>query len=472
MQYHEMRTLLHRVFTGWLNKRREGIRATGRLRQDDITALTNTLDLAGLAVVEGEFPSPVLSEEQLSAFIKRNGLAVAPGTDAFHTLGIEYQRGLRDYAASVLEFDASLEKFNLLEEPPKAPTQAPASQLPLAELVGMYTLERSKADALAKRSSMEQDDHYELLFEILGTRDLPSSAFTAEHAQTVKATLLVYPKNRRKNRATRDLPTLQEVLAVAGTDKIAPATINKYLQTYISLFEWAKRNRYVSENFFAGMTINRKRGKARSTRQAFTPEQIDVIVDEAVNRSRGLVKFDWQKWGTLIAVYTGARLSEIAQLQLDDIRTVDSVLCFDLNDLGDEPDEIEGGKSIKTEAGKRLVPVHRRLLDEGLYGYVESLRNSGEKRLFPEFTYEPKDGWGRKLGRWSNNTFLVKLGYKSKDRVFHSYRHTVVTRLTHASVDQSIVKAIIGHAQEGVLQQHYFQAGYKITQLAHAISLL
>jgi len=55
--------------------------------------------------------------------------------------------------------------------------------------------------------------------------------------------------------------------------------------------------------------------------------------------------------------------------------------------------------------------------------------------------------------------------------VFHSLRHTLITRLSQADVPEPVVKAIVGHAQEGVTQQHYFREGYKLTQLSDAIEV-
>jgi len=56
--------------------------------------------------------------------------------------------------------------------------------------------------------------------------------------------------------------------------------------------------------------------------------------------------------------------------------------------------------------------------------------------------------------------------------VFHSYRHTVVTRLMQVDVPEPIVKALVGHTREGVTQQHYFQQGYTLKQLSDALEKL
>ena len=62
------------------------------------------------------------------------------------------------------------------------------------------------------------------------------------------------------------------------------------------------------------------------------------------------------------------------------------------------------------------------------------MRGSGALKLFPDFTHDPKNGWGRALGRWFSERSLPKLGLKSKELVFHSLRHTVVTHLSQAGM--------------------------------------
>jgi integrase len=95
-----------------------------------------------------------------------------------------------------------------------------------------------------------------------------------------------------------------------------------------------------------------------------------------------------------------------------------------------------------------------------------------QTKLFPTFSYSPNNGWGRNLGRWFNEKLLPSLQIKSDALVFHSLRHTVVTCLSRAGVDQTFVKAIVGHQQAGVTQQVYFKQGYTVRQLSEALGKL
>ena len=103
------------------------------------------------------------------------------------------------------------------------------------------------------------------------------------------------------------------------------------------------------------------------------------------------------------------------------------------------------------------LELHKKVFLE----FVESRQNS--KRLFPDY------GYGRTLGRWFNESFLVKLGLKTPSLVFHSFRHTMVTRLGQADVTQPVYQSIIGHARSGVTQEVYLSEGFTLKQLKDGI---
>lgn len=472
MDYVEMRAALVAEFSALLAKRKAMIDRTGRLSREDVVALRNTAELSGLAVTDNEFPSPTVSQSDVERLIERRGLPLTVTSPQFHTFAIEYTRALASYGNSVLQYDASLQTVDLEPSVPTVAHEAAVAVAPsitLPKLVEFYLAERA-LDPVAPRSSKEWGEHFAFLQEVLGTPDMVVSSIGPQQAQAVKAALLKLPKNRKKLPATRNL-SLAEAMQVEGIVKIAVPTINKYLQTYISLFGWALRNQYVATNPFDGTFIPKRRGSRRALRDAFSPEQVSDIVHEAVHGTRGFVRHDWQKWSLLIAVYTGARLNEIAQLLVNDIREVEGVLCFDITDLMEGGNQLDDRKQLKTVAAKRVVPVHPVLIELGLLEYKRSLESRGIDRLFPEFT-KGVNGWGTKLSRWANGTFFPNMGMKTSRLVFHSFRHTVVTRLTQLAVPEPMVKALVGHEQQGITHTSYFGEGYRVEQLAEAVRKL
>ena len=79
-------------------------------------------------------------------------------------------------------------------------------------------------------------------------------------------------------------------------------------------------------------------------------------------------------WIPLLGLYTGARLEEIAQLYVEDIKLIEGVHSLDF--IENKPD-----KSVKPGA-ERVVPLHDFLVqDLKFIGYIKSLPQDG--RVFP-----------------------------------------------------------------------------------------
>ena len=468
MTFEEIRRLLTTHFSEMLARRKLQIATSGRLSQIDTSALQSGLALAAEAAEDGTALIPGGSDDDLvGGFIERYGLSLQPGTASYTTLRTELKRAYRDYCSSVLAYDRSLESYQLENDTDSTPSaDRSAVGLPyisLQQLIERHTKDSNLGTQWTPKTQHEKADHFALLIELLtADRDVTKVSITDAHR--VKDTLTKYPKNRRKDARTRDLPLL-DALNVPGVQTINVQTINKYLQTYGTMFGWAKRNGLVSNNVFEGLHIRLTKKQSKIARTGFTDAQVQTILSELLNNTSGLVQLDYQKWGPLIALYSGARLNEIAQIHLADIRQQDGVWCFDLND----DDET---KKLKTDASRRLVPVHSRLIELGLLDHIQKIRTENAKKLFPKFQYDAKNGWGRSLGRWFNDRFLVKIGLKDKGVSFHVFRHTVVTRLLQAGIEQPLVQTIVGHERQGVTQQNYFTTGYTLAQRRDAIERL
>jgi integrase len=163
----------------------------------------------------------------------------------------------------------------------------------------------------------------------------------------------------------------------------------------------------------------------------------------------------------LLGMFTGARLNEICQLDIADVQQDGGIWFLNITDEGNDT------KSVKSQAGRRNVPLHAELIRLGFLDFVES-RKSGA-RLFPDYKFITNGGYGRNLSRWCNDVFLPKLGIKQPGLVFHSFRHTVVTRLSQADVPEPIIQCLVGHARSGVTQEVYNRGGYRLAQLKEAV---
>ena len=279
----------------------------------------------------------------------------------------------------------------------------------------------------------------------------------------MKETLQRVPKNLKTSPRTRRL-SFADALALDDIPRMDVKTVNAHLAAYNGLFRWAETNSYIPKNVFSGLTLKQKKGTS-ATREAFSPAQARLIYKTIVRNEGGLINRKYQFWGPLIGLYTGARLNEVAQLELDDIRKEDGIWCFCIDDQAD-------GKTLKNQSARRLIPIHSDLLELGLIEYVETLRAGTNTRLLHELGYSKGTGYGRNLSRWFNGPFLTAVGMDTQKLVFHSFRHMMVTNLLQAGVAEPLAKSIIGHAQEGVTQTVYFGGGYTVAQKKEAIEVL
>ncbi len=468
MRHEELRSVLTEHFRQLLNEAKADMNDTGPLSELDRQTYETSKLVAKQAKKTDTPLSLVKSDDDLLArFIKKYDLEIQEGSSEYGWLSREMKLSFHGFVKAVLAYDRSLQSYDF-QSVPSSPAgdmlqSMKTAGMSIGDVATAYSKERQRGNAWAAKTVIEKADHIKLLEEILGA-DTDVRALTAMDAKRVKDMLLSYPRNRSKNPLTRGKP-LADVLNLPGVEIIQVATINKYLQTYHELFEWAKQNHHISENFFSGLTVKQAKKNKAGDRDAYTDDQIRLILQTVLHNEHGLVTKPYQKWATLIGIYTGARLGEIAQLDLADIKKQDGMWVFDINEEGDR-------KSLKTSAARRLVPIHSKLIEAGLLDYVKAMTDRRATRLFPDFTYDSKNGWGRQQSRWFNDRLLVQLGLKSKTRVFHSLRHTVNTRLLQAGVTDPLVKSIIGHEQDGMTHKQYFKEGFTLQQRTEAMQKL
>lgn len=140
-------------------------------------------------------------------------------------------------------------------------------------------------------------------------------------------------------------------------------------------------------------------------------------------------------WSPLIALYTGARLEEIAQLTSNDIKEKDGTLFFDFNDLSDE-------KHLKTKASRRNVPIHPFLVELGLVDFAKSA--DGTSRIFSNLNQSSRGRLSHTISDWFRD-YRRSRGVIDGSVVFHSFRHLFITMSTEREVNRHLLKKVVGH---------------------------
>jgi len=105
------------------------------------------------------------------------------------------------------------------------------------------------------------------------------------------------------------------------------------------------------------------------------------------------------------------------------------------------------GRSVKTKASVRAVPLHSELLRIGFMDFVEHARekDASSGRLFPEIERGPKGTYGEVWSKWFGR-YKRSLGIDNENSVFHSFRHGFKDALRAAQVSEDINDALTGHA--------------------------
>jgi len=156
-------------------------------------------------------------------------------------------------------------------------------------------------------------------------------------------------------------------------------------------------------------------------------------------------------WLPILMYYTGARREEIAQLWVRDVRFGEGQTPH-LNILSAESGE-DGGRTVKTAASRRLIPLHGDLGRLGFFDYVQSLDAGGQ--LFPKLRPSPSGYFGANFGkRWAQYLReTVKL--TSPANPSHGFRHTFKTLCRLAGIPEDVGDAICGHIGQSRVARSY-----------------
>ncbi len=229
-----------------------------------------------------------------------------------------------------------------------------------------------------------------------------------------------------------------EVLRRSGLS--TPTILNK--TSYLTgFFDWAIRAGHYprGDNPASGQVQYRAREKRDRKKKygfkAFSADEIQKLYAPA----NLLMLSPAARWGVLLQLYTGARVTEVGQLRIVDIAEDDGIVCLHINDEGP-------GQSVKNDASRRVVPLHPDLVAMGFVDYVSAMKELGQERLFPRLKLDSRNGQGNAFST-AFTRHLDRVGVERRDRKVgtHALRKTVIHMMQTAGVTSEFRSQYTGH---------------------------
>lgn len=235
-----------------------------------------------------------------------------------------------------------------------------------------------------------------------------------------------------------------------GTARLSPQTVkNRGLGAVSSMFAWAVDGMILEVNPRHGVRVRNAEG-AKLERQPYTMDQLARIFAMPIYRDPTIRPKggggEAAVWLPLLALYTGGRLEELAQLRVLDVQRLEGVDVLDLMTIDNNP---VASTKRKTKSSRRLVPIHQKLIELGFLKFCAEMRQTGEIRLFPAVqsaSSEKSAGFSKWWGRYSRRYGEIS----GAEFVFHSFRHLFTDKLLEVTEDERLRLRITGHANASI----------------------
>ena len=292
--------------------------------------------------------------------------------------------------------------------------------------------------------------------------DIPVCRITGDHLYNFRDAVASLPKAMPK--ADRNLSFTSRLAKYADQDgqKVAPASVKRRVGHLQALLTHAFNQRWIEANTGAGIRIE---GYAKNTgaRRPFLDDELarlfgsDLFLKpERWSSVRDTVRDRTLAWLFLLGLTNGARIEEIGQTELANVKTDGGVRYLDLG----------VDARVKNETSRRMIPLHSLILKLGFDDYVAALRKAGETRLFPELKPNRFDKLCQAASRVANRVIDRVVGDDPR-LSFHSLRHNFKDLARDTTIEKYIMDQIMGHA--GVTAGDRYGVGARLKTLAREL---
>lgn len=330
-----------------------------------------------------------------------------------------------------------------------APASISSGTLHFGGLIKEFEEKQIREGAWANpRTRITMHSRLEGLAEIVGGHRCIRTLTRAEF-NTLRDQLRGYPRNRHRLRATRNQP-LSKLIQEGKYEPINARTAKKFFELARAVMSYAHDQGYLAENITAGLTFSTK-GAPVPRKRTYTPRQIELLLNGPAYTMSAPPRWrldDYRFWLPLLGLYTGARLSELCQLRLGDIREELGVWVISISR--------SGARQLKTADSERLVPLHKVILSTGFMELhqrrLDETDGDLSAPLFENIRVYGDLSPGHVASRWfigsskDDKGYLGQCGLGDDELTFHGLRHTFINQFRRQKLDMLIGKALVGHA--------------------------
>ena len=215
-------------------------------------------------------------------------------------------------------------------------------------------------------------------------------------------------------------------------------TLRKIKVLFNQLYKYAMENDIVDKDYSQFVDIAKHKERKEEIHKPFTDKEINKLW-ESIDRNEYISVI-------LMLIYSGVRISELLDLKKEDVHLNENY--FDI---------IES----KTEAGIRKVPIATKtkpFFEKWINNNSDYLICNASNRKFTYSTF-------------LRNYWLPLMSEFGFEHLPHDTRHTTVSMLVKANVNQTLIKRIVGHSGAMDLTEKVY-THFDVQQLVDAINLI